>query len=156
MKQIGAALEFCHGHHVIHRDVKIDNFFLCAPDQVKLGDFGYSVHHPPGSELRSDLCGTLDYISPEIAKNVGHDHRVDIWAFGIALYELLEGRPPFMSPTYNETYRKIASGKFSFSTSPTGEGGPSLLARDLITKILVVLADDRPGWPEILSHEFWQ
>jgi aurora kinase len=112
--QMACALRHAHGKNVIHRDVKPENILLGLYYEIKLSDFGWSVHAP--SDRRVTFCGTLDYLSPEMV-NPGrledtYNHRIDIWALGVLLYEFLSGKPPFEdSPVL--TYRRIARADYS-------------------------------------------
>lgn len=85
--------------------------------QVKLGDFGWAVHTYP-DQPRWTLCGTLDYLPPEIVHVVhGHSFGVDIWGLGVLAYELLEGFPPFCAASCEETYRRILKAPVSFTAT---------------------------------------
>lgn len=75
------------------------------------------------------LCGTLDYLPPEMVKGDSHDKSVDIWSVGVLLYEFLVGKPPFEAPTYDETYRRILNAQFIFPQHVAP------LARDLISSV---------------------
>mmetsp|Transcript_6462 Transcript_6462/g.887 ORF Transcript_6462/g.887 Transcript_6462/m.887 type:complete len:89 (+) Transcript_6462:223-489(+) len=81
-----------HERNLIHRDIKPENI-LIFNDVVKLGDFGCSVYSP--LEKETTHCGTLDYLSPEVAKNTPYGKSVDIWALGILTYEFLMGKSPY-------------------------------------------------------------
>merc|ERR1712039_172265 len=101
------AVAYCHQKHVLHRDMKPENFLICDGQKLKLGDFGWAVHTYP-DETRWTLCGTLDYLPPEMVHVThGHSFGVDVWGLGILSYELLVGPPPFSASTQNETYRRI-------------------------------------------------
>jgi polo-like kinase 1 len=84
---------------VLHRDLKLGNLFLSAGMQIKLGDFGLATKLDFEGERKRAVCGTPNYIAPEIIENSanssGHSYEVDIWSFGVILYTLLCGRPPF-------------------------------------------------------------
>lgn len=107
MYQISDALIYLHSKQVIHRDIKPENLLLGAFGELKIADFGWSVHAP--SLRRQTLCGTLDYLPPEMVENKRHDERVDHWCIGVLCYELLVGTPPFESKNSNETYKKIVN-----------------------------------------------
>lgn len=104
-RQIASAVAYCHQLHVIHRDLKPQNI-LFSGQMAKLADFGWAVHASP-AEARRTLCGTLDYLSPEMVQNCGHSFEVDAWGVGVLTYESLLGKPPFSAPTHDETCRLI-------------------------------------------------
>jgi aurora kinase, other len=85
---------------VIHRDIKPENLLIGYKGELKIADFGWSVHAP--SSRRTTLCGTLDYLPPEMIENKDHDHTVDIWALGVLAYEFLCGHPPFEAEGHSE------------------------------------------------------
>ncbi|XP_064910934.1 aurora kinase C-like isoform X1 [Columba livia] len=105
MEEAADALLYCHGKKVIHRDIKPENLLLGLMGELKIADFGWSVHAP--SLRRRTLCGTLDYLPPEMVEGREHDEKVDLWCLGVLCYELLVGHPPFESPSHNETYHRI-------------------------------------------------
>lgn len=77
----------------MHRDIKPENILIGINGELKIGDFGWSVHAP--SNRRNTLCGTLDYLPPEMVENREHTDKVDLWALGVLTYEFLVGAPPF-------------------------------------------------------------
>ena len=87
------ALGYLHAKHVMHRDIKPENILIGINGELKIGDFGWSVHAP--SNRRNTLCGTLDYLPPEMVENREHTDKVDLWALGVLTYEFLVGAPPF-------------------------------------------------------------
>lgn len=124
---------------------------------VKLADFGYSVHSTSGS--RSTLCGTLDYLSPEVARmllsststsvdNYQYTQAVDQWSLGILAYELLVGKPPFERESADETKRCIAA----FDEQIEFPDYVSVGARDLVSKLLNLQAEQRLSFEEVLAH----
>lgn len=100
--QMADALSYLHAKHVIHRDIKPENLLLGLNGELKIGDFGWSVHAP--GNRRTTLCGTLDYLPPEMVEGRDHSEKVDYWALGVLTYEFICGAPPFEDMTgYNGT-----------------------------------------------------
>jgi serine/threonine protein kinase len=97
---LAEALNYCHSKHVIHRDIKPENLLLGYKGDIKIADFGWSVHAP--TSRRTTLCGTLDYLPPEMIENKDHDHTVDIWSLGVLTYEFICGHPPFEAEGHSE------------------------------------------------------
>ncbi|VEL27484.1 unnamed protein product [Protopolystoma xenopodis] len=110
--QLCDALIYCHSKRVLHRDIKPENLLLGINKELKLADFGWSVHAP--SLRRRTICGTLDYLPPEMLSGNTHDERVDIWAVGVLCYEMLCGSPPFEHEQHQETHSRICAVKYSF------------------------------------------
>ena len=91
--------------HVMHRDIKPENllltnvplniFLLIFKGVVKIADFGWSIHAP--TSRRKTLCGTIDYIPPEIVTKKDYDNKVDLWTLGVLTYELLCGKHPILN-----------------------------------------------------------
>ncbi|EDV98926.1 aurora kinase B [Drosophila grimshawi] len=103
--QVANALNYCHLNNVIHRDLKPENILLTSTDDLKLADFGWSAHTP--NNKRKTLCGTLDYLPPEMVDGHSYDDSVDQWCLGILCYEFVVGNPPFESSNSEITYEKI-------------------------------------------------
>lgn len=91
--QMADALIYLHSKHVIHRDIKPENLLIGMNGELKIGDFGWSVHAP--SNRRTTMCGTLDYLPPEMIEGKEHSEKVDYWALGVLTFEFLCGKPPF-------------------------------------------------------------
>lgn len=146
--QLADALKYCHSKKVIHRDIKPENLLLGLKGELKIADFGWSVHAP--SSRRSTLCGTLDYLPPEMVRGCPHDEKVDLWSLGVLCYECLVGKPPFETPTYEETYQRISRGEYTFPCFVAPD------ARDLISKLLVVNPQMRLSLEGVLVHPWIQ
>ncbi|XP_026162734.1 aurora kinase A [Mastacembelus armatus] len=128
--ELADALNYCHSKKVIHRDIKPENLLLGAGGELKIADFGWSVHTP--SSRRSTLCGTLDYLPPEMIEGKTHDEKVDLWSLGVLCYEFLVGKPPFEAKTHEETYRRISRVEYSYPA----QSNISADAKDLVAKLL--------------------
>uniref|UniRef100_A0A672GW32 non-specific serine/threonine protein kinase n=1 Tax=Salarias fasciatus TaxID=181472 RepID=A0A672GW32_SALFA len=126
--ELADALNYCHTKKVIHRDIKPENLLLGGNGELKIADFGWSVHTP--SSRRSTLCGTLDYLPPEMIEGKTHDEKVDLWSLGVLCYEFLVGKPPFEAKTHEETYRRISRADWPAPLNISAG------AKDLIAKLL--------------------
>ena len=125
---LSQALAFCHQKHVIHRDIKPENLLIGAQGEIKIADFGWSVHAP--TSRRNTLCGTLDYLPPEMVEGREHDEMVDVWSLGVLLYEFLVGSPPFEAEGHSATYRRISRVDLRFPRGVEED------AQDLIRRLL--------------------
>jgi len=146
INDLAMALDYCHSKHVIHRDIKPENLLLGAYSEIKIADFGWSVHAP--TSRRNTLCGTLDYLPPEMVEGRDHDEKVDIWSLGILLYEFLYGFPPFEAEGHSATYRRISRVDLRFPTKPT----ISSEAKDLIRRLLVKDPSKRMALKDVPNH----
>ncbi|XP_070797224.1 aurora kinase C-like [Pituophis catenifer annectens] len=144
IEEISDALMYCHARKVIHRDIKPENLLLGLRGELKLADFGWSVHTP--SLRRTTLCGTPDYLAPEMIEGSPHDENVDVWCVGILCYECLAGFAPFEAPTRMETFRRIKEVNFKFPPW-ISEG-----AKDLIAKVLNRTPSLRLSLEGIMEH----
>ncbi|XP_036782316.1 aurora kinase C isoform X2 [Manis pentadactyla] len=148
MEELADALTYCHKKRVIHRDIKPENLLLGFRGEVKIADFGWSVHTP--SLRRKTMCGTLDYLPPEMIEGRTYNENVDLWCIGVLCYELLVGNPPFESSSHSETYRRILKVDVRFPPSiPSG-------AQDLISRLLRYQPSERLPLARILDHPWVQ
>lgn len=107
IQQILEGVKYLHDNKIIHRDLKLGNLFLNDRLHVKIGDFGLATRIEYDGERKKTLCGTPNYIAPEILNKRGHSYEVDIWSIGCVMYTLLAGQPPFETKTLKDTYAKI-------------------------------------------------
>ena len=88
------AIKYLHSHRIIHRDLKLGNLFLNDKMEIKIGDFGLATKLEFDGERKRTICGTPNYIAPEVLKKK-YDEKCDIWSIGVILYIMLCGYPPF-------------------------------------------------------------
>ena len=146
IRDLSRALDNCHSKHVIHRDIKPENLLIGANGNIKIADFGWSVHAP--TSRRTTLCGTLDYLPPEMVEAREHDHTADIWSLGVLTYEFLVGSPPFEAEGQRATWRRISNVDLRFPDYVTTG------ARDLISRLLVKKQSDRMKLCDVPNH-YW-
>ncbi|KAE9396278.1 kinase-like protein [Gymnopus androsaceus JB14] len=143
--QMADALSYLHAKHVIHRDIKPENLLLGLNGELKIADFGWSVH-APGNRRRT-MCGTLDYLPPEMVEGKEHTEKVDYWALGVLTYEFLIGNPPFEDrKSVDNTYRRIMRVDLRFPPGMSAE------VKDLIARLLQHEPQDRIPLVDVLRH----
>jgi len=109
--QVTAIFEYLHAKNIIYRDLKPENILISKDGFLKLTDFGFAK----AIEYRTyTLCGTPEYIAPEVLLNKGHGKPVDWWTLGILIYEMIVGYPPFFDEEPMGIYQKILGGKIIF------------------------------------------
>ena len=150
--QLIKALKYLHSHRVIHRDLKLGNLFLTDKMELKVGDFGLATKLDFEGERKRTVCGTPNYIAPEILDGkTGHSYEVDIWSLGVIIYTLIIGKPPFETRDVKTTYKRIKMNAYSFpETAIISEA-----AKNLISQILVTDPAKRPSLDQILIHDFF-
>ena len=150
--QLIKALKYLHSHRVIHRDLKLGNLFLTDKMELKVGDFGLATKLDFEGERKRTVCGTPNYIAPEILDGkTGHSYEVDTWSLGVIVYTLIIGKPPFETRDVKTTYKRIKMNAYSFpETAVISEA-----AKNLISQILVTDPSKRPTLDQILTHDFF-
>jgi len=150
--QLIKALKYLHSHRVIHRDLKLGNLFLTEKMELKVGDFGLATKLDFEGERKRTVCGTPNYIAPEILDGkTGHSYEVDIWSLGVIIYTLIIGKPPFETRDVKTTYKRIKMNAYTFPESAI----ISEAAKNLISQILVLDPAKRPTLDQILTHDFF-
>ncbi|MFH4982681.1 hypothetical protein AB6A40_009390 [Gnathostoma spinigerum] len=150
--EVVSALSYLHSKIIIYRDLKPENLLLTREGHVKLSDFGFAK---VVSERTRTLCGTAEYIAPEIMANQSYDKAVDWWSLGILIYEMLNGFPPFRGNNVLEIFDKIVSGKIRYRRSFDP------VAKDLVKKLLTVdpmfrLGNFEEEAQDIMDHEWFE
>ncbi|KAK5899023.1 hypothetical protein CesoFtcFv8_008542 [Champsocephalus esox] len=149
MTQLLKGVHYLHKNRVIHRDLKLGNIFLNDDMELKIGDFGLATKIEFDGERKKTLCGTPNYIAPEVLCKKGHSYEVDIWSLGCILYTLLVGKPPFETSCLKETYNRIKKNNYTipWHINP--------LASNLIKRMLHAEPAQRPTIAELEVDEYF-
>ena len=150
---VTAAFEYLHDRHIAYRDLKPENLLLDVKGYLKVADFGFAK---VVTERTWTMCGTPDYLAPEILTRAGHGLAVDWWAVGIFLYELLTGWPPFSGDEEVDTFKNILSGRFDMP--PEFSGPTASLLKGLLTVNPAHRLGSRQhsGSREVREHPFFE
>ena len=149
------ALEYIHSQNMVYRDLKPENILLDSYGHVKLTDFGLSIMLEEGEDKAFTICGTPQYLAPEVLLKRGYDKAVDWWSLGCVMYEMLTGRLPFPIKRGVRMNFKVYERKVDFPKNMNKD------AKDLIQKLLVVNPDKRLGQglngsQNIKNHPFFK
>lgn len=117
--EIVSALAYLHSLKIVYRDLKPENILLDSQGHIVLTDFGFAKTI---SDLSWTVCGTPDYLAPEVIQSRGHNKSVDWWALGILIYEMMHGYPPFYDDNNLGLYRKILSSPYYWRLSSKDTG----------------------------------
>ena len=152
---IGMGLDHMHKHGIIYRDIKPENILMDEDGYLKIADFGMAKILNP-NEKATSFCGTPEYLAPEVITGEGHNACADWWSFGILIYEMLCGIPPFYCDNTERMYELITRADLRFPKKIN----ISNTAKDIITKLLVKRQDQRfgakGGFEEIKKHPFFE
>ncbi|XP_075944280.1 microtubule-associated serine/threonine-protein kinase 3-like isoform X2 [Anarhichas minor] len=164
------ALEYLHNYGIVHRDLKPDNLLITSMGHIKLTDFGLSkiglmnmttnlceghMEKDTREFVDKQVCGTPEYIAPEVILRQGYGKPVDWWAMGVILYEFLVGCVPFFGDTPEELFGQVVSDEIIW---PEGDDALPVDAQDLITRLLRQSPLDRLGTggaSEVKQHPFF-
>ena len=149
------ALEYLHTElNVIYRDLKPENIMIANNGYCKLTDFGFAKKRND----TSTLCGTPQYLAPEVIRNYAHGFAVDWWTLGILLYEMIFGYPPFEADKHIKMYEKILISPVEF---PENEKKLKPATKNIINSLLRKESQKRLGSGakdalEIKNHDFFR
>ncbi|KAG9273620.1 serine/threonine-protein kinase PLK3 [Astyanax mexicanus] len=149
LRQIISGLKYLHNKGILHRDLKLGNFFVNENMELRLGDFGLAAKLETVEQRKKTICGTPNYLAPEVLNRQGHGTESDVWSLGCVMYTLLCGNPPFETLDLKETYKCIKEVRYSLppSLSPA--------AQKLISAVLQKNPSDRLTLDQILVHEYF-
>ncbi|KAG7459035.1 hypothetical protein MATL_G00226910 [Megalops atlanticus] len=148
MHQIVKGMLYLHTHGIMHRDLTLSNLLLTSSMNIKIADFGLATQLKLPSEKHFTMCGTPNYISPEVVTRSAHGLESDVWSLGCMFYAFLMGRPPFDTDTVKSTLSKVVLGEYEMPVHV------SLEAQDLISQLLRKNPAERPSLPALLDHPF--
>lgn len=134
--EVTLALEYLHSHNIIYRDLKPENILLDRNGHIKITDFGFAKEV---TTVTWTLCGTPDYIAPEVITTKPYNKSVDWWSLGILIFEMLAGYTPFYDSTPMKTYQKILAGKVHYPSFMNPD------AVDLLSKLITADLTRRLG-----------
>ncbi|XP_050480342.1 serine/threonine-protein kinase PLK1-like isoform X3 [Bombus huntii] len=149
MKQMVTGVAYIHSQKVVHRDLKPGNMFLSDRMIVKIGDFGLATRLD-GQCRRVTICGTPNYIAPEVLYKQAYSYEADVWALGCILYALLVGQPPFDTASLKETYARICNNHYR----EVDDSIASRNGQDLIRWLLQPNPELRPSLERVKEHAY--
>lgn len=151
------AMRYLHGLGITHRDLKPENLLYYHPgneSKIMITDFGLASYRKtaelPENNMMRTICGTPEYIAPEILLRKPYNQSVDLWAIGVVAYILLSGRMPFDDDNRTRLYRKILRAKYSFTGDPWKD--VSSAGKDFIDKLLVINPAERLTTIQAIKH----
>ncbi|KAG1356880.1 hypothetical protein G6F62_001970 [Rhizopus arrhizus] len=145
------ALAYLHSKDIIYRDLKPENILLDAHGHIKITDFGFAKKVP---DITWTLCGTPDYLAPEIIQTKGYGKAADFWSFGVLIFEMLAGYPPYYDENQFRLYEKIltAPPKYPSDMDPAAK---DLLMHLLTTDLSERYGNLKRGYYDIMEHKWF-
>nr|XP_018670432.1 serine/threonine-protein kinase PLK4-like isoform X1 [Ciona intestinalis] len=148
MVQIVEGMLYLHAHGILHRDITLANMLLDDNCHIKIADFGLATRLALPTDKHFTMCGTPNFISPEIATRSAHGLESDVWSLGCMFYTFLVGVPPFDTDAVKSTLNRVVLGNFTIPENISQQ------ASDLITKMLRKDPQDRISLSAVLDHPF--
>ncbi|KAI9025790.1 camp-dependent protein kinase 6 [Phycomyces nitens] len=150
--QVLLALVYMHSKNIVYRDLKPENILLDAQGNIKITDFGFA------KILKDDrtwtLCGTPDYLAPEVIQSKGYGKSVDYWSLGVLIYEMLAGHPPFYDESQFRLYEKILTKEPKFPDT-FSDDAKDLLKHLLTTNLTKRYGNLKGGYHDVMNHPWF-
>ncbi|KAG0234431.1 Serine/threonine kinase [Actinomortierella wolfii] len=149
------ALQYFHQNNIVYRDLKLDNIMLAMDGHIKIGDYGLCKENMGYGQTTNTICGTPEFMAPEILEEQPYDRAVDWWAFGVLMYEMLLGRAPFSGEEEDDIYDSILEDEPWF---PQGFGRhEQALLQSLLVKVPSLRLGSGPtDAEEIKAHAYFR
>ena len=148
--EIILGLNYIHKNNCIYRDLKPENVLIGEDGHIKLTDFGLSKLCEDFTCKTKTLCGTPEYLAPEILFEKNHGIEVDWWSLGVIIYEMISGYLPFKILPNEKITKKVYEKKIRMFPHFSNQ------AKDLIKKLLVINPRKRIGFEQIKNHDFFK
>ncbi|KAI9207419.1 kinase-like domain-containing protein [Polychytrium aggregatum] len=149
MVQIISGLEYLHSNRIVHRDLKLSNLLLTRNYEIKIADFGLAAKLAHHDGEQQTMCGTPNYISPEIVSCEPHGLPSDVWSLGCLMATILTGKPPFESKAVRDTLDRVTRAEYSLPDTLSSD------AADLIHRMLQKEPYKRISLSEAMRHSFF-
>lgn len=148
LRQVVDGLLYLHSHQIMHRDISLSNLLLSQNMHVKIADFGLATQLKRPDERHITMCGTPNYISPEVVSRSSHGLPADVWGLGCMFYTLVVGQPPFDTDAVQSTLNRVIMSDCYIPSYVSFD------ARDLIEKLLKKNPTERISLEQVLQHPF--
>ncbi|OMJ27935.1 cAMP-dependent protein kinase type 3 [Smittium culicis] len=150
--EVALAFEYLHSFDLVYRDLKPENILLDSNGHIKLTDLGFAKYV---TDVTWTLCGTPDYLAPEIIQAKGYGRAVDWYSLGVLIFEMIAGYPPYYDRDHYKLYERILSGRVRWPS----QFDP--IARDLVEKLITSDLSSRygnlkNGSKDIKNHPWFQ
>uniref|UniRef100_A0A182PVB8 Serine/threonine-protein kinase PLK4 n=1 Tax=Anopheles epiroticus TaxID=199890 RepID=A0A182PVB8_9DIPT len=148
LQKVVDGLLYLHSHKILHRDISLSNLLITKDMNIKIADFGLATELLRPDEKHHTLCGTPNYISPEVASRASHGLPADVWGLGCMLYTLLVGKPPFDTNGVKSTLTRVVMADYDLPDHFSAD------ASDLIERLLRKNPAERIKLEDVISHPF--